>query len=643
MTPFVWMFIKNYENLRKFIINNKSISSLIQLEYSAFSEATVPICTFVLSNFDENYIGIYLKLSEFTGGMDVQKEKVLNATTVNTTYKFYSDTKKYNNIPLHPIAYWADKTIIAPFNKGKLLENEASIKVGLQTGNVNKFIRFWFEVNFNNIEFNCKSCEESSQINKKWFPYNKGGNYRKWYGNNYHIVNWKNNGFEIKNNRNKNGKLKSRPQNSDFYFKKGLTYSSLSSGKISFRYNIEGFIFDTKGSKCFINNENKFEYIFAFLNNDITMIFLSFLAPTLDFNVGSLKKLPIIFDKSYNKEIYKLVHENIKITKEEWDDYEISWDFKIHPLLEFKEKTIEQSLKNKKQHNLKIFKCLKHNEKRLNEIFSIIYSINFDTNINDKYMSIKKVNDENEIKSFISYAIGCMFGRYSLDHKGLQFTGGNFNINNYHLFQPDEDNIIPVLDSEYFEDDIAGRFVEFVRICFGEESLEKNLDFIANTLSRNKKPSREIIRNYLLNEFYENHIKTYQKCPIYWQFSSGKHNGFNCLVYMHRYEPSLVARIRTDYLHKTQKAIEQRIANNDNIINNSTSKQEVANATKEKAKLQKQLKETQEYDEVLAHIANQNIEIDLDDGVKVNYAKFQNIEIKKEGSKTKKVNLLKKI
>ena len=643
MTPFVWMFIKNYENLRKFIINNKSISSLIQLEYSAFSEATVPICTFVLSNFDENYIGIYLKLSEFTGGMDVQKEKVLNATTVNTTYKFYSDTKKYNNIPLHPIAYWADKTIIAPFNKGKLLENEASIKVGLQTGNVNKFIRFWFEVNFNNIEFNCKSCEESSQINKKWFPYNKGGNYRKWYGNNYHIVNWKNNGFEIKNNRNKNGKLKSRPQNSDFYFKKGLTYSSLSSGKISFRYNIEGFIFDTKGSKCFINNENKFEYIFAFLNNDITMIFLSFLAPTLDFNVGSLKKLPIIFDKSYNKEIYKLVHENIKITKEEWDDYEISWDFKIHPLLEFKEKTIEQSLKNKKQHNLKIFKCLKHNEKRLNEIFSIIYSINFDTNINDKYMSIKKVNDENEIKSFISYAIGCMFGRYSLDHKGLQFTGGNFNINNYHLFQPDEDNIIPVLDSEYFEDDIAGRFVEFVRICFGEESLEKNLDFIANTLSRNKKPSREIIRNYLLNEFYENHIKTYQKCPIYWQFSSGKHNGFNCLVYMHRYEPSLVARIRTDYLHKTQKAIEQRIVNNANIINNSTSKQDVANATKEKAKLQKQLKETQEYDEVLAHIANQNIKIDLDDGVKVNYAKFQNIEIKKEGSKTKKVNLLKKI
>ena len=643
MTPFVWMFIKNYENLRKFIINNKSISSLIQLEYSAFSEATVPICTFVLSNFNENYIGTYLKLSEFSGGMEVQKEKVLNATTTNTNYKFYSNTQKYNNIPLYPIAYWADETVVAPFNKGHLLEEETSIKVGLQTGDVNKFIRFWFEVNFDNIEFNCTSCEETNYINKKWYPHNKGGNYRKWYGNNYHVVNWKNNGFEIKNNRNKNGKLKSRPQNSNFYFKKGLTYSSLSSGKISFRYNTEGFIFDTKGSKCFINEDNDFEYIFAFLNNDMTMIFLSFLAPTLDFNVGSLKKLPLIYNKTYDKEIHNLVHENIKLTKEEWDDYEISWDFKTHPLLKFKAETIEHSFNNRKQHNLNTFENLKHNEERLNEIFSIIYSINFDIEIKDKYVSIKKVNDESDIKSFISYAVGCMFGRYSLDQEGIQYTGGNFNIHNYSKFIPDDDNIIPVLDSEYFEDDIVGRFIEFVKICFGEENLEENLDFIANSLTKTNKSSRETIRNYLLNDFYEEHIKTYQNCPIYWQFTSGKQNGFNCLVYMHRYEPSLVARIRTDYLHKTQKAIEQRIANTDNIINNSTSKQDIANATKEKAKLQKQLKETQEYDEVLAHIANQNIEIDLDDGVKVNYAKFQNIEIKKEGSKTKKVNLLKKI
>ena len=266
-----------------------------------------------------------------------------------------------------------------------------------------------------------------------------------------------------------------------------------------------------------------------------------------------------------------------------------------------------------------------------------------DYNISKDSISMNLLSKNDLITSFISFAVGCMFGRYSLDKKGLQFAGGEFNINNYNKFIPDDDNIIPVLDTAYFDDDIVGYFTKFVETCFGKKTLEENLDFIAWALSKSKKPSREIIRQYLLKNFFNDHKRTYKKCPIYWQFSSGKHNGFNCLVYMHRYEPSLVARIRTDYLHKTQKAIEQRIANNDNIINNSTSKQEVTRATKEKAKLQKQLKETQEYDEVLAHIANQNIEIDLDDGVKLNYAKFQNIEIKKEGFKTKKVNLLKKI
>ena len=258
-------------------------------------------------------------------------------------------------------------------------------------------------------------------------------------------------------------------------------------------------------------------------------------------------------------------------------------------------------------------------------------------------MTLIQRNLINDMKSFISYVVGCMFGRYSLDNEGLQFAGGKFNLDNYSKFKPDDDNIIPVLDTAYFDDDIVGYFTKFVETCFGSETIEENLDFIAGALSNSNKSSREIIRDYLVKNFFNDHKKTYKKCPIYWQFSSGKQNGFNCLVYMHRYEPSLVARIRTDYLHKTQKAIEQRIENNNNIINNSSSKQDVARATKEKAKLQKQLKETQEYDEVLAHIANQNIEIDLDDGVKVNYAKFQNIEIKKEGKMSKKLNLLKKI
>ena len=279
----------------------------------------------------------------------------------------------------------------------------------------------------------------------------------------------------------------------------------------------------------------------------------------------------------------------------------------------------------------------------MNEIFDEIYNIKTNHVIHNNEISISCANLNNDVKSFVSYAVGCMFGRYSLDNEGLQFAGGNFDINNYHKFIPDDDNIIPVLDSEYFEDDIVGRFVEFVKTCFGDETLEENLDFIANALAKNKKSSREKIREYLLKNFFNDHKKMYKKTPIYWQFSSGKENGFNCLVYMHRYEPSLVARIRTDYLHKTQKAIEQAISNSDNIINHSSSSSEIARATKDKSKLQKQLKETQEYDEALAHIANQNIEIDLDDGVKVNYAKFQNVEVSREGKKSKKINLLKKL
>lgn len=643
MTPFVWMFIKNYENLRKFIINNKSISSLIQLEYSAFSEATVPICTFVLSNLNENktnklYKRIHIRLSDFKGNMDTQRNKVLKAISNPVDYKYISNSKKYSNIPTSPIAYWANLNVINSFKNKKLIEY-AYPKAGISTGNNDKFLRKWFEVEFNNINFNCNSMEETKNVKEKWFPYNKGGKFRKWFGNNELIINWKNNGYEIRNFK------RSTIRNPKFHFKKSLTWSTLSSSDISFRYNEQGFLFDSKGANCIIKNEIYFNYLFALLNSKVTMEVLSFLSPTLDFGIGSISNIPIILDNSNLNKINKIVSENIIIQKNNWDNYEISWNYTIHPLLIFGERIIEKSIVKFNKLQKVDFNKLKSNEEYLNKYFIKLYKLTneLDYNISKDSISMNLLSKNDLITSFISFAVGCMFGRYSLDKKGLQFAGGEFNINNYNKFIPDDDNIIPVLDTAYFDDDIVGYFTKFVETCFGKKTLEENLDFIAGALSKSKKTSREIIRQYLLKNFFNDHKRTYKKCPIYWQFSSGKHNGFNCLVYMHRYEPSLVARIRTDYLHKTQKAIEQRIVNNDNIINNSTSKQEVANATKEKAKLQKQLKETQEYDEVLAHIANQNIKIDLDDGVKVNYAKFQNIEIKKEGSKTKKVNLLKKI
>ena len=635
------MFIKNHEQLRKYIITNKCLSSLIQLEYNSFTEiAMVPVGTFILYNSsfkNVNYIGTYLKLSEFKGNMDVQKEKVVNSLKSSTNYKFNISQNNFLKTPNYQIIFWEDKYLIDSFNKYPPLSKYAKPSRGLSTFNDNKFLRFWFEPTFKSINFNCSTLEDSINSKKKWFPYNKGGSYRKWYGNNEYVVNFYNFGEDIKQTG------KGSFSNSDYYFSKGLTWSRISSRYFGVRYHDNGFIIGDAGPSVIVINDNYIFYMLGILLSQFSLRIISSLNESMTFQVGDLNRIPILVKEEKKKEIEELVKLNIEISKKDWDENEISWDYIKHFSLKSNSNNLKDIYGEYVNFKENEFIKMKNNEIKLNKIIYNLYNITEEFEIKDDDITLNKMNKTDFIKSFISYAIGCMFGRYSLDNEGLQFAGGEFNINNYNKFIPDDDNIIPVLDTAYFDDDIVGYFTKFVETCFGKKALEENLDFIAGALSKSKKPSREIIRQYLLKNFFNDHKKTYKKCPIYWQFSSGKHNGFNCLVYMHRYEPSLVARIRTDYLHKTQKAIEQKITNNDNIINNSTSKQDIANATKEKAKLQKQLKETQEYDEVLAHIANQNIEIDLDDGVKVNYAKFQNIEIKKEGSKTKKVNLLKKI
>ena len=360
----------------------------------------------------------------------------------------------------------------------------------------------------------------------------------------------------------------------------------------------------------------------------------------MNYEAGHIALLPLILNDNNINLINQLVLSNISICKNDWDDYEISWNFRKHPLLNYKNISIKNNFDNWLNYKKNQFNKLKDNEVKLNEIFAEIYDVDIDCSVDDKYVSVSLADYETDVKAFVSYAVGCMFGRYSLDEERLQFAGGEFDISKYHKFVPDEDNIIPILDTEYFEDDIVGRFVEFVKVCFGKENLEENLDFIAGGLNKKGKNSREIIRKYFLKDFFKDHAKTYKKCPIYWQFDSGKQDGFKCLIYIHRYNPNLLSKIRTDYLHKTQRAIEESITNYTNIKENSELKSEVKEATKALNKLNKQLDETKKYDEVLGHLANQKIEIDLDDGVKVNYAKFQNIQI---SNNNKKQNLLKKI
>ena len=630
-----FMFLSTFENLRVSLINNHTIIDMVHLGPHAFEEIggeVVQATSFInRNNFIDNYNSTFHRLTLFNS------EKGKEDEFHNDENKFNLSQKIFESIPSYEFIFWEDINLLNSFKLFSPLSSYGKPSRGLATYNDDMFLRFWYETSFDDILFDCKSIKDSINSKKHWFPYNKGGDYRKWYGNNNYVVNFFNEGEEIKNTG------KGAFSNIKYYFSKGLTWSRISSKNFGVRFHSEGFIIGDAGPSIIIDNEDNLLYILGILLSQFTLRVILALNSSLTFQVGDLNRIPINFDENKKSFIERLVKNNINISKEEWDEFEVSWDFKKHPALNFNFYLLQDIYLNYLEYKTNQFNNLKNNEIMLNNEINEIYSINDEVIVEDKDITLKKVTLTDFIKSFISYAVGCMFGRYSLDKEGLQFAGGNFDLNNYHIFVPDDDNIIPVLDSEYFEDDIVGRFVEFVKTCFGEENLEENLDFIADALAKSKKPSREKIRDYLLKNFFNDHKKTYKKCPIYWQFSSGKENGFNCLVYMHRYEPNLLARIRTDYLHKTQKAIEQAIANCDNIINHSSSNTEITKATKDKNKLQKQLKETQEYDEALAHIANQNIEIDLDDGVKVNYAKFQNVEVSKEGKKSKKINLLKKL
>ena len=618
----VWMFISSYEHLRKMIITEKTFINMLHLGRGIFGSDFGTTSFIIQNNLIRGYLSTFKQLYEDKGAVDSieKKEKMF----FNDKHEYVISQTKFDKIPGSPMAYWVSDNIINSFEKGISIDDISDF-TGSQniTADNNKYLRYFWEINFN-------------ELGNKWINYAKGGNYKKYYGNIDLVVDWSEDARDFYKNNKTSNLLDEK-----LWFKEGITYTAISSKGTGFRYLPPGCIFD-KGGPSIVNIENLY-YCLGFLNSNIINYYLNILNPTINIQTKDIKAIPLIIESKYYGDIEKLCKQNVHLTKEDWDEMELSPNFKYHPLIK-NSNNIKINFNKWKSNSETRFNLIKSNEINLNKYFIEIYNVpELSSDVKDKDVTLIQRNLINDIKSFVSYVVGCMFGRYSLDCEGLQFAGGEFNIDNYHIFIPDNDNIIPVLDTAYFDDDIVGYFTKFVETCFDSETLEENLDYIAKALSDSNKPSREVIRDYLLKNFFNDHKKTYKKCPIYWQFSSGKQNGFNCLVYIHRYEPSLVARIRTDYLHKTQKAIEQRIENNNNIINNSSSKQEVTKATKEKVKLQKQLKETQEYDEVLAYIANQNIEIDLDDGVKVNYAKFQNIEIKKEGSKTKKVNLLKKI
>lgn len=680
MTPFVWMFIKTYEALRRYIINSKHITSLIQMEYSAFEEATVPICSFVLKNEKSNESSLCFRLSDFKGGMQVQKEKVLEAlSNKECGYLYETNQNDFIQIPGYTIAYWISKKFADIFKKSVPLKERAYSFQGMITGDNNYFLRLWFEPCREKFVTHLKNLDKNKYDNI-WIPYNKGGQYRRWFGNNAYVLRWIDGGKTL---------TRARTENNEYYFKEGVTWSFLTSGLFSCRYFEEGALWDVSGSSIFCNGQLSIKYICALMNSIVAQKVFDIINPTINYQVMNIISLPVI-EKANTDVINTLSCKNIELCKDDWDSFETSWDFKCHPLISVISKnralfddTTDIDLAEccicwENECNER-FNQLKANEEELNRSFIDIYDLQDELTpeVEDKDITVRKADLQRDIKSLISYAVGCMFGRYSLDEEGLVLAGQSFESHFFEAsapvcetgfagapgasvpigefyyktddgvkkctYNPDKDNIIPICDEEYFSDDIVSRFCEWVKIVYGEKSLETNLDFIANALGNKGDTSREVIRNYFLRDFYADHLKVYQKRPIYWLFDSGRQNGFKALIYMHRYDADTVGRVRTDYLHKAQKYVETAMQSAQYTIDNATSASEKSKATKAVTKYTKQLAEMKIYDEAIAHVANQRIEIDLDDGVKVNYAKFQGVEVAQEGKKALKVDLLAKI
>lgn len=606
MTPFVWMFIKSYEKLREFIIKNKGIATLIQFEYSAYDEATVPICSFVLSNSKDDKVGYYYRLSDFKGGMEVQKQKFLEAQkNKNCGYFYETDEENYSKIPGSPIAYWAKSSVFEIF-ENENIGDWFDVKAGICTGKNDEFIFQWHELDFTKSSL--------MTVDYRYTPHNKGGEYRKWYGNR---------NLFLKYNKKSIERMETFPgfrhDGKEYYFKKHIGWSKITSSKSSFRYYEKGFTFDSAGLGLFSDKAN-IDSTLALLNSKVTEYLLSILNPTLNVTPMIVKELPYI-----NINENDVVSGNISLSKQDWDSFETSWDFEVHPLVKNREifSTVREAYSLWDAECSERFNTLKANEEELNRIFIDIYGLQdeLDPYEEDKDVTVRKADLDRDIRSFISYAVGCMFGRYSLDVPGLAFAGGTWDTGKYTSYIPDADNIIPISSDEYFEDDIVDRFVRFVEVVYGKETLEENLDFIASVLG-GKGTSRKVIRDYFLKDFYKDHCKIYQKRPIYWLFDSGKKNGFKALMYIHRYQPDLIARLRTQYVFEQQARYRNMIEMDEKLLDGALTSSERVRLNKELKALKGQDEELRKYEEDVHHYADMMLPMDLDDGVKVNYEKF---------------------
>ena len=628
ITQHAWMFLSSFEKLRTKLLQKDTIN-MTHLGARAFEEIggeVVQTTSFVMRKSHlTNYKGTYCRLIEPTTQQG--KEDMF----LSGENQYIAQQSNFTKIPGSPVAYWASSNLIRSFENQSLAEKGFSYQ-GIITGNVNHFLRLWHEVIIGNITFD-EVNPEVLRDSETYYPYIKGGTYNKWYGNLEYVLKWENDGT---------GLVRSRTENRNYFFRKGITWSLITTSSLSFRWFDTGFLCDVSGSSYFAHNENEILYILAFLNSPVSTAVLNIINPTINLNIKDIMLMPLNISNLQN--VTALSGHCIAASKMDWDSFETSWDFTKHPLIR-PVSTVADAFAQWEAECDDRFAQLKANEEELNRIFIDIYGLQDELTpeVEDKDVTVRKADLQRDIKSLISYAVGCMFGRYSPLKDGLLYAGGDWD---YTAIQQelmdaigknefssgemvwdanfiDRDNILPICDDEYFDDDIVGRFVKFIEMVYGRDTLEENLKFIADALGGKGQP-REVIRNYFLNDFYADHCKIYQKRPIYWLFDSGKKNSFKALIYMHRYQPDTIARIRTDYVHEQQSRYRTAIADMENRIANAATSERVK-LNKALTKLKDQDAELRSYEEKIHHLADQMIAIDLDDGVKVNYAKFQDV------------------
>ena len=625
MSPFVWMFISSYEELRQHFLDNATLTSLVQLEYSGFEGATVPICTFTLSKAHiASYTGSYIRLSDFRGA-DQQGPKTLEAIQNESCGWFFTaKPDDFNKIPGSPIAYWVKSSLVDIFESGTALGDLMGCSVGLQTGNNGLYIRNWFEPSIKSIAFDESSSQSAALTGRKWFPCNKGGNYRRWYGNQDSVINWQSGGRDIKSN------IPSAViRNEDTYFLPVAAWTKVSSGQFGLRFYPNGFVHND--ASCFIHSSNPKLITFGMglLNSPVKKVILEDFNPTLNFVPGQIGLTPVFPRwQAILDEVCQLVETCIQLSKHDWDEYETSWDFNTDPLCKIPGTNLQHAWKTLEDMRRQRLLSTQNAEQNINSLFIAAYSLDGELKheVELERVTLTSANREKDCQRLISYAIGCMMGRYSLDEPGLIYAhAGNvgFDPSRYATFPADSDGIAPITDELWFADDTPSRIREFLRAVWGPDTLEENMAWLAESLgTRASETPDETIRRYIADKFFKDHLQTYKKRPIYWFFSSGKQGAFHALVYLHRYSEGTLARLRAEYVVPLTGKIQSRIEMLQKDAAAASSTVARNKLATEVEKLKKKHVELLAYDEQLRHYADMRITLDLDDGVKVNYGKF---------------------